>query len=251
MYKDKQYLYEQFIVERKSVKDIAKSCNISVSSIEKYLSKFNLKRGNIKNTLDETTIDVNNPVFCYFAGLMITDGYFDKKVDRVSIRVRNTGSYNVLNAIKDNFNFTGNVKVYNGVDNDLIITSKKVIETLMFLGCSREVKVYNTFPSDILYTLSPDCIRMFLRGISDGDGNIKSSGKVFRITLTSNNFLTGMSAFLNNYLGIKTCVKKDRDYYKIEMSFSDSSVFLDFIYKGFDNFRFTDKYCRYARRVKI
>ena len=34
-------------------------------------------------------------------------------------------------------------------------------------------------------------------------------------------------------------------------SVSDSSVFLDFIYEGFDNFRFTDKYCRYARRVKI
>lgn len=132
MYKDKQYLYEQFIVQRKSVKDIAKECNISASSIEKYLSKFNLKRGNIKYTLDETTIDISNPVFCYFAGLMITDGYFDKKVDRVSIRVRNTGSYNVLNAIKDNFNFTGNVKVYNEVDNDLIITSKRLLKHLCY-----------------------------------------------------------------------------------------------------------------------
>ena len=33
MYKDKQYLYEQFIVQRKFVKDIAKECNISASSI--------------------------------------------------------------------------------------------------------------------------------------------------------------------------------------------------------------------------
>ena len=68
---------------------------------------------------------------------------------------------------------------------------------------------------------------------------------------STENFLTDMSAFLNDYLGIKTCVKKDRDYYKIEMSVSDSSVFLDFIYEGFNKFRFTDKYCRYARRVKI
>lgn len=42
MYKDKNYLKRRFIEERKPVKFIAQECNVSVSTVENYLKKYNL-----------------------------------------------------------------------------------------------------------------------------------------------------------------------------------------------------------------
>ena len=119
MYKDKKYLKRRFIDERKPVKFIAQECNVSVSTIEQYLKRYNLKRGNIKLT------------------------------------------------------------------------------------------------------------------------------KIFRITITNKDFLLSMSEYLNNTIGTNTVVKPDRKYWKIEMVKRDSKLFLDWVYKGYEQFRFLDKYYRY------
>lgn len=253
MYKDKAYLYKEFITKRKTVKEIAKDCNISASSVEHYLKRYGIKRGNIKHTIDLSKVTVLNPIFCYYSGLVITDGYFDKKVNRVAIRVRNEGSYKVLNLIKDYLNYTGNVKVYREVDNELNITSKELIQELEKLGCSKLSKPYNKFPLETLNTLDNSCVSMFLRGVLDGDGNIKRNKNysTFRITLSNKSFLDDMSLFLNNYLGLSTKVVQDRKYFKIEMSKADSETFLDFIYFGFEEYKFPKKYEAYARKMKI
>lgn len=239
MYKDKDFLYEEFIVKRNTVKSIADKCNVSKSTIENYLKRYSLKRGNIKNTLNESKIDVTNPIFNYYIGLIITDGYLDKKVKRVSIRCKNEGSFEVFTKLKEYFEYTGCVNTYNG-SNDLTITSHKLIEVLNSIGVSSKGKVYNRFPKSFY---NEECSKMFFRGILDGDGNIHN--KVFRITLSNKIFLDDMANYLNNILGIHTEVKKDRTYWKIEMRVSDSNVFLNWLYSGYKYFMFLDKYKKF------
>lgn len=240
MYKDKNYLKKQFIDNRKTVKCIAEECNVSVGTIENYLRKYNLKRGNIKNTIDCDSVDLTSPVFNYYSGLIATDGYLDKKVPRVSVRCKNLGCDKVFNNLKTYFSFTGDVREYKG-SYDLTITSRWIIKALCSMGVSPKGKVHNSFPIDFY---SEDCARMYLRGILDGDGNIKLTGE-FRITLTNREFLEDMSDYLNNTLGTNTEVRPDRKYWKIEMRELDSKIFLDWVYKGHNDFMFLDKYYRY------
>ena len=239
MYKDKDFLYEEFIVKRNTVKSIADKCNVSKSTIEQYLKKYSLKRGNIKNTLNESKIDVTNPIFNYYIGLMITDGYLDKKVKRASIRCKNEGSFEVFSKLKEYFEYTGCIRVY-GSGNDLTITSTKLIEVLNSMGVSSKGKAYNSFPKDFY---NEECSKMFFRGMLDGDGNIHN--KTFRITLSNKDFLEYMTKYLNNLLGIHTEVNKDRTYWKIEMRVNDSSVFLNWLYNGYKDFMFSDKYKKF------
>lgn len=65
-YQDKDYLYKEFIVNHRMVKDIAQECNISARSIEEYLKRYGIKRGNIKYRLNEAKLDTTNPIFMYY-----------------------------------------------------------------------------------------------------------------------------------------------------------------------------------------
>ena len=240
MYKDKKYLKRRFIEERKPVKFIAQECNVSVSTIEQYLKRYNLKRGNIKYIINNDKVDFTSPVFNYFLGLIATDGYMDKRVPRVSLRCKNLGCDKVFNNLKDYFEFTGEIKLYRECY-DLSITSKYLMKALRVSGISPLGKVHNKFP-DSFY--DEDCARMYFRGLLDGDGNIKLT-KIFRITITNKDFLLSMSDYLNKTIGTNTVVKPNRKYWKIEMVKRDSKLFLDWVYKGYEQFRFLDKYYRY------
>ncbi len=199
MYKDKKYLKRRFIDERKPVKFIAQECNVSVSTIENYLKKYNLKRGNIKYIINNDKVDFTSPVFNYFLGLIATDGYMDKRVPRVSLRCKNLGCDKVFNNLKDYFEFTGKIKLYRECY-DLSITSRYLIKALKVAGISPLGKVHNKFPDDFY---DEDCARMYFRGLLDGDGNIKLT-KTFRITITNKDFLLSMSDYLNKTIGTNT-----------------------------------------------
>ena len=164
----------------------------------------------------------------------------DKRVPRVSLRCKNLGCDKVFNNLKDYFEFTGEIKLYRECY-DLSITSKYLMKALRVAGISPLGKMHNKFP-DSFY--DEDCARMYFRGLLDGDGNIKLT-KIFRITITNKDFLLSMSEYLNNTIGTNTVVKPDRKYWKIEMVKRDSKLFLDWVYKGYEQFRFLDKYYRY------
>lgn len=249
MYKDKEYLYNQYIVNRLPVKVIAEKCNVSSSTIESWLRKFNIKRGdNNKHTLNEYKVQNDmSPILSYYAGLVATDGHFSKGGNRVALRVRNNGSYKVLSLIKDYLEYTGDIYVYNDVDNELSISNKVLRETLLDYGMSEDGKSKHFFPF-IIKHLPPaeEHTRMFYRGVVDGDGNIRKNG-VFRITMGNKRFMESFATSINNNLNIGVKVVPDRSYWKIEMTKKQSKIFLDFVYKGYDDFRFPDKYDNYKR----
>lgn len=41
-YQSKDWLYRRYVVQKKSVTEIAKECNVSAMTIQRYLDKFGL-----------------------------------------------------------------------------------------------------------------------------------------------------------------------------------------------------------------
>ena len=265
MYHNKEYLYNEYIRKNRTEQSIADECGISVKLLHYYIQKFSLThiKSRRKYTLNESKFTLLDPVFCYYAGLVITDGYIDYKNHRVSLRLKNDGSFEMLSALKQYFEFSGEIKQYGGCF-DLTMTSDVLLTKMSMFGAKEPNKTYTLrFPK--LLSKNEDCKRMFLRGILDGDGNIhthksKYTGKIvggqFRIVTASEAFIAGLVRFINkqfnfNYTVGKAIVK-DVVYPKLEMRTADSLTMYDWIYNGFDNFRLRDKYLKYQQlKVKI
>ena len=239
-HQDKDYLYKEFIINHRMVKDIAQECGVSIGSIEQYLKRYGIKRGNIKYRLNEAKLDTTNPIFMYYCGLISTEGYMDKAVNRVSLRCSNLGCDRVFEKIKEYLEWEGSITKYRKCY-DITPTSTKLKEILISVGVSPLGKIHNEFPKEFY---SQDCARMFFRGLLDGDGNVREKG-VFRIIISNKEYLEKFSEYVNKTLGTSTEVKPDRKYWKIEMRQHDSKVFLDWVYQGFEDFRFQDKYSVY------
>lgn len=42
LYKSKDWLYRRYVVQKKTMEEIAKECNVSVMTIQRYLEQFGL-----------------------------------------------------------------------------------------------------------------------------------------------------------------------------------------------------------------
>jgi hypothetical protein len=253
LWRDANYLREEFVNKRRTAKEIAFQLNVNDSSIEYYLGKYKLYniRGRLKNTYNPSKFNPSDPVFNYYAGLVATDGYIDLINNRVSIRIKNEGAEQLLNALKKYFEYSGDVRVYKG-NYDLTITSKELITELEYLNVIGYKKTYKLqFPRKFL---GEECQKMFLRGVLDGDGNIKSSssshkGGQFRIVTASKDFIQGLINSINEQFNLNYVITiakiKGVEYPKLEMRRYDSLKFYDWIYKGFDEFKLTDKHNKY------
>ena len=256
---NEEYLRKNYIELRRPIKDIASECGVCVGSIERSLRKLGLTnlRSRIKYSIDTSKIALT-PEMYYFMGLIATDGYISLKTNRVSIRIRNVGAKALLNAIKDYFHFSGEVRVYKGKDYDLTITSKELITLLEQHNISGADKTFTVGVPD--FYPNEDCVRMFLRGILDGDGNIhfiKKDNKIkqyeFRLVTGSLNLIQGVQRLFKEYLDIDTALKKhrikEREYPAIFLSNADSKKFYSWVYQGYSDFRLSDKFDRACQIV--
>lgn len=252
---DKDYLRIEYLDKGRSLSSIAKDLGISAKLLYYYIKKFNLTGFKSKSTLtvDSSKFNFKDPVFCYYAGLVATDGYIDYKNNRVSVRVNNEGSYEVLTAIKKHFYFTGEVRTYHG-NNDLTICSRDLISVLQSFNIegSKNSRSFNVCQ---LLLLTEDCQRMFIRGVLDGDGNIhlhksKYTGKYvggsFRISMKSLEFIENIIYFINTKFQFNYGVTiQNHKYPKLEMHVSDSKTLYSWIYTNNLELKFLDKYNKY------
>lgn len=255
LWKDENYLREEFVNKRRTAKDIAEELEVNDSRIEYYLGKFNLYsiRSRIKYTYNTKKFNLKDPVFNYYAGLIATDGYIDLINNRVSIRLKNEGAEQLLNNLKDYFEYSGKVRLYNG-NYDLTITSRELITELEQLNVIGYKKTYKLlFPRKFH---NDTCQRMYLRGVLDGDGNIKSPngnrrGGQFRVVTASHDYIQGIINSINSKFNLNYKISiakiKEVEYPKLEMKIHDSLNFYDWIYKDFDNFRLSSKYTKYLQ----
>lgn len=249
------FLKTEYLEKRKSISMIAHDLDCSDSKVYYYLNKYGLdcKGTRSNHVMDESRFSFENPLFCYFMGLSLTDGHLDYKNQRVTVSVKNPGAERVFNALLADFKSSVKVARY-GVNHDKVtmcIHSKALLEKFAEAGISGH-KIQRSFNHSLDTELSAKCFRMFLRGIFDGDGSIHKTGGTVRMACSSMGLMSNLVYYANRYLHDDYHVimgsnqRKKSAYPGIHLHKKDSEAFLTWLYIGFPDIRFDDKYARYA-----
>ena len=107
-----------------------------------------------------------------------------------------------------------------------------------------------SFSIDWYFSSNEEHKRMFLRGVLDGDGNIKRKCGEFRIAMKSKSFIENLLVIFNTGLSDSYSLKYGTNsskskYPLIELHVADSVALYGFVYRGYERFRFTDKYNKF------
>jgi transposase len=223
------WLEHEYLTKRKSANQIANELGVSYGRVDRWIEKhgfYGLKT--YKNTCNENRFSFKDPIFCYYAGYVATDGHIDSSTTpRVSIRSSDRCSEILFKNLSTYFEFTGNVRLYNK-SYDLTITSQKLVDELLKYFYITPAKTQTLrFPG---YFYNDVCASMFMRGVIDDDGNIKKDGTV-RLYCGSNEFIEGCILFLEarfNWRINKTFVRKK--YPGFSLSATKSKHLLEWIY---------------------
>lgn len=217
-----------------------------------------LKTRRFKFTFNESKIDINNPIFCYYIGLVSTDGYISVKTKRVIVRIRNSDSERLLYKLKEYFEYNGPIFLYKNKDYELRLSSNYLISYLNNLGISFNKTKTLTFLSNFI---SEDCLRMYIRGLHDGDGNIKRLkskktnrwiGGAFRILNNNELFIDDFSKWINSKFNFKTKIyiakRKNKNFKELYTSTREGKDFAKWFYQGFDEIKL---YCKYSKYITV
>lgn len=255
----KEFLYEHYIKKNMSQEAIAKIANVGVGAVDYWLRKYKLNKNPESDWLfNPQKIRSDNPIFCYYAGLVATDGYLDYKNKRISVMVGNEGSQQVLENLRNHFelirpNATYLRKSTGCLRYELLIPNSCIFKTLEEMGIEGK-KDFRTFSTEWFDNASEDCRKMFLRGVSDGDGNFH--GRAWRLSMKSQDFVESLIYAFNQYsedvykLGY-TSNSSGRKYPNITLHVKDTINIFTFIYDGYDEYRFSDKYNKFVNKIKI
>lgn len=236
MVKDSIWLREQY--KRHSTNEIASSLGIKRGSVEYWLKKHGITQ-KYKYYVNEAKMCVSDPVFCYWAGLVATDGHVDKVVPRATVSLVEETS-DVLQHLASYFEYGG--KIYHHKQRfTLCMSSTKMLTELQLMGVERfsnktfDVGVPQSFHSD-------DCRNMYLRGCMDGDGSIRKSNGAVRLHCGSEVFIDGLIKILQS-MGLTP--RKDyvnHKYPGFTLHVADSMKFISMIYSGYSDYRLTRKF---------
>lgn len=256
-----ELLKEEWINNCMSQANIARKYGVPISTIESRIKAFNLigLRDSTRYTLDESKLCIEDPIFCYYLGLIVTDGYINGEKGYVSLRLANEGAKEILEKIKNYFNYTGIIREYlshSTLSYDLTICSAKLISKLSELGIQTRAKTHDV---NYIQIDKLDNKAMFFRGILDGDGSLRVQTNektflvTFRLVMASQVFMNDFLKDINDTLSLTIEMKKHKRqanneivyYPKIEMKKIETKVFLDFLYNGWEKYRLPKKYERY------
>lgn len=175
-------VYNEYIIQGKTNATLAEEWGLPSSTVYNIIKKLGLvgmKFVDKITSCDESLFNINNPVFCYMAGLASADGYIDEKNHRLVLRM-NEDAKEILEKIRVYFKVSNSIKVYTGsggythgyIMYDLTISSKKLLEELKKLNLHGRKKDLNIrFPD--MTKLTDINQEMYMRGLWDGDGTIR------------------------------------------------------------------------------
>lgn len=261
IYQNKNWLHNQYVILRKSQSLIAKESNTTTGTIEYWINKTGLKGSRTKDkyTINLEKLTLENPIFCYYIGLVATDGNISTRDDlksyRVSIGLKNgEDEYRVLNLIRENFECTAPLFLNrNNYVVTLRINCTDHLNSLIECGIPLKNKDQELrFPTN----MTKSQLLMYLRGCLDGDGSIDYANKTktrlrFRICKYSEHFIKGIKDFIEKEYNTHVCYRLHSGKYP-QLEFSNNKVmdFLKDIYTGYEEIRFNRKYNRYYDIVR-
>lgn len=208
-------VYEEYIVKGKTIGQLSVEWDLpksTVYNIVKSVDLVGIKQADKITSCNEKLFNVQNPVFCYLAGLISADGYIDEKNHRVVIRM-SVDAKDILEKIKQYFDVSNDVAEYSGVGGytiehtmyNLTISSEILLDQLRKLNVyGRKKDLLTRFPD--MNLLTDECQEMYIRGLWDGDGTIRNTG-VTSIFEESEKMVVAITTFLQNKLSMECTVK--------------------------------------------
>lgn len=180
-------------------------------------------------------------------GWILTDGSVSEQSGQISLMLKSIDK-DVLEKIKHTMKFSGHI--YDRISSDgrtsssLRICRKSLCEDLFTIGLARKHKTFNTslpnVPCEVFWDL--------MRGIFEGDGNLKHGMRWNDLTITiasaTKDFLTGIQRKLSSEFGIHTRMYtrkigvsgcKNEVYTLISKSNADALRWCFFMYKNTDS----------------
>ena len=235
-----------------SQREIARRLNIGNTTVRRWSDELGYKY--VKHTVNEYFFDSFNESSIYLLGLIYADGSIAWD------RVKGYNSLTITSCAKDKYhlekirmliNSTKSL-VFSSKTNSyrLIVNNKKICQKLMGLGVLPRKTLTITFPEFISDPLLPH----FLRGIVDGDGNVRYVNRkrspYFEMTIASGSkrFCDGLIEAVKNAIGVVGGLRQvGPNSYVIQYSCSRGVLLAQFIYGNAQIFleRKCDEYKKY------
>lgn len=192
-----EYVKDEYLAKNKTYAELREQWGISNGAVYKVIKSLGLNMIKYKDKVtycDEQKMSLDDPIFCYYLGLIATDGYIDIKNHRVVLQMSQQAK-EVLEYLAKYFNVQSGVRMYlkensgynkRFVAYDLTIQQKKLTNFLIEMGVAGNKEVVNRVLSEkVLKRLQNESLAMYFRGIWDGDGTIiyANAGSILEVRL--------------------------------------------------------------------
>ncbi len=245
---ERAVLEQLYTVEGLTAKEVAERLGTTKRAIQHAVYNYELKRKSIKVVLNEAKVDPMLPEFCYFAGLVATDGNIDADSPRVAVRLADFDR-DILDTLQTHFETNAPVRVFarrvgrQVPAAELLLPSKHLVKVLADSFCITPNKT-NTLraPKDFH---NEDCLRLYLRGVVDGDGSIRVTGKHnknvdVRLACGSEAFVDDLILLIEQAVQVKVkktwMTTKSGRYAGFHLGGERGTRFITWLYKGYTEF---------------
>lgn len=213
-YKDNyDIVYEEYILGNKSMPTLVNEWGLKQSTIYniiKHHGLIGIKMSEILTSCDEDKFNVNDPIFCYMAGLISADGYISDKYHRVVIRM-SEDARGILSKLREYFNVSNELHSYE-------VTGQK------------SYKLGVRFPD--MDMLNDECQEMYMRGLWDGDGSSRTNDLGTDILEESKLMIEGIVNFINSKFNSNIECKERGKYYITSLGKGLGREFYNWLYRN-------------------
>jgi len=246
----------EYLICSKTLRQICKEHKVDKMSFSIYLNKNNVSTVKKIDSCDTTFEVIDTEDKAYWLGFLYADG-------AISYKETFPTAYKVELALKESDKeHVEKFKLFMKSERKIryrektkavriIISSKKLCESLIYLGCTPRKSLTLTFPNK--KQVPEKLLKHFIRGYFDGDGHISINKNTNCLMVVS---MLGTSEFLNAVIHETklTCsLKKDKRHlgntFSIRPRISESIDFLNYIYKDAEIY-LTRKYSKYLLAVQ-
>ena len=217
-----------------SEREIARRLRIGKTTINRWSREFGLMP--VKHTVNESFFDELNEKSVYLLGYIYADGniawdtkkgYYSMTITAAEKDKEHLEKLRCLMLSTKPLLYSAKTKSYR-----LIVNSKKLCQKLISLGVIPKKSLIVQFP-----TIPNNQIKHFVRGIIDGDGNVRYVNRkrspYFEITIASGSkaFCEGLIRAVKEHTGILANARKiNENLYIIQYSCARGEKLAEFIY---------------------
>lgn len=254
LYKDKDWLYEQYYIQKHNKREIAKLANCNEMTIHKYMKQFGFQTDNTlsrkrKYNYNESYFDnIDTPEKAYWLGYIAADGCIRK--------VRNNKTNTSENRLK--FCISIQDKDHLCIFRDSICPELKIKDHITYLkatnkyyqGCS--LTVYNTHIVNSLLALGieqnkstkekmpllkKEFQRAFILGYFDGDGcfsywSSALNGLQYEVTIVgSETIVNQIGDIIKEAIGLEKHIRQDGKIYTLVYTLNNATQLMEWLYK--------------------